>query len=105
MVVFSPTSREGLDFIKAQGGLLGQVDLSQLPAGTDLSRLSRQAGIGGFNSIGGFSPGLTGLAGEIEQERLNMLERLKRVKANRGKSRISFPEIFPEATDITKDVI
>jgi hypothetical protein len=40
-------------------------------------------------------------AGEIEQARRDMAEQLKRVKANRRLSRLSFPDIFPEVANIT----
>ncbi len=79
-----------------QLGLLGDASTSGTPA---------QSAIGGFNSIGGFSAPQPGKLGEIELARLTMLESLKRVKANRAKSRATFPDLFPEATNITKGAL
>lgn len=53
---------------------------------------------GGMSNIGGFdlSNIRVGMSGEVERQRLDILERMKRTTDSRAQSRLTLPKLFGE---------
>ena len=65
---------------------------SAMARGGSFGQLDSFSGFGGF----GLSNLLVGMTGEVERQRLDILERMKRTTDSRAQSRLTLPKLFGE---------